>query len=247
MNLILLTESDFTAAAQCVLRDARAQHIVSILKSQLGDTLKVGLLNGNIGTASVQAIAFHGKIAEVSLRDVQLDQSPAAPLPITLFLALPRPRMLGRLLRDITSLGVKNIHLFHSKKVEPSFWQTPALSSDSIHERLLDGLTQARDTQLPSVHLHRKFREMMETQLQPLLTSHSGVLADPFSPRATPSLSPQKPVVLLIGPEGGLTDEEREQILQTGCQPLWLGSRILRVETAAHNAIGRLSHCLELP
>ncbi len=247
MNLILLTESDFTAATQCVLRDARAQHIVSILNSKLGDTLKVGLFNGNMGSASIQNIVHQGKVAEVTLHNVELNQEAPAPLPITLFLALPRPRMLGRLLRDITSLGVKNIHLFHSKKVENSFWQTPALNADSIHERVLDGLMQARDTALPTVHLHRKFRDAMDAHLQPMLTTHCGVLADPFSSHATPSLPVKKPVVLLIGPEGGFTDEEREHILHAGCQPLWLGSRILRVETAAHNAIGRLSHCMELP
>ncbi|MEZ5539589.1 MAG: 16S rRNA (uracil(1498)-N(3))-methyltransferase [Pseudomonadales bacterium] len=247
MNLILLTESDFTATSQCVLRDARALHITSILKSKLGDTLKVGLLNGKMGSASIQTITQQGKAAEVALYDVQLNQAPPAPLAITLFLALPRPRMLGRLLRDVTSLGVKNIHLFHSKKVENSFWQTPELTPDSIHHRLLDGLTQARDTALPTVHLHRTFREVLDTQLPTLLTTHTGVLADPFSPRATPSLTPQKPIALLIGPEGGFTDEERTQILEIGCQPLWLGSRILRVETAVHNAIGRLSDHWELP
>jgi RsmE family RNA methyltransferase len=111
----------------------------------------------------------------------------------------------------------------------------------------LEGLAQARDTHLPTVHLHRHFREVSDTLLPALLQTHIGVVADPFSPRTTPTLPAQKPIALLIGPEGGFTDEERTQLLAKNCQPLWLGSRILRVETAVHNAIGRLGSLMELP
>jgi RsmE family RNA methyltransferase len=155
--------------------------------------------------------------------------------------------MLGRLLRDVTSLGVKNIHLFHSSKVENSFWQTPTLREDSVREYLWDGLTQAKDTRLPSVQQHRRFHDVTNTLLPTLLQTHTGVLADPFSPQATPALAPQRATLLVIGPEGGFTETERTQFLAAGCQPIWLGSRILRVETAVHNAIGRLSHLLDLP
>lgn len=44
----------------------------------------------------------------------------------------------------------------------------------------------------------------------------------------------------MIGPEGGFTADERTQLLQAGCAPLWLGSRILRVETAVLTALGQL-------
>ena len=252
MNILLLTDSDFAAPAQCLLQDARAQHVAKVLKSAIGDTLKVGILNGNIGSARVHTLTQNGTDVQLLLDNVLLDQAPPAPLPVTLLLALPRPRMLGRLLRDVTSLGVKNIHLFGSQKVENSFWQTPALKPASMHERLLDGLAQARDTVLPSVHLHRHFREVTDTLLPQLLQTHIGVLADPFSPHSTPALSSKQSsakqsVALLIGPEGGFTNEERTHLLAENCQPLWLGSRILRVETAVHNAIGRLGSLMELP
>jgi RsmE family RNA methyltransferase len=247
VNIILLTDSDFTSATHCTLQGERALHIVNILKSTVGDTLRVGVLNGNMGSAQIVAISGTGSSTQIQLHLIQLDQTPSTPLPITLLLALPRPRMLGRLLRDVTSLGIKHIHLFGSNKVENSYWQTPALKPDSVHEKLLEGLAQARDTHLPTVHLHRHFREVSDTLLPALLQTHIGVVADPFSPRATPTLPAQKPVALLIGPEGGFTDEERTQLLAKNCQPLWLGSRILRVETAVHNAIGRLGSLMELP
>jgi 16S rRNA (uracil1498-N3)-methyltransferase len=242
VNIIPLTDMDFIAPAQCVLRDERARHIVQVLKSQTGGTLRVGKIDGSLGTATIIAITSS---SEIEL-NVQLDEQPPAPLPLTLLLALPRPKMLGRLLRDVTSLGVKNIHLFHSDKVEKSYWQTPSLAADYVHNKLIEGLAQARDTALPIIHQHRRFRDVIETVLPELLQTHTGVLADPFSHGANIEKSLQ-PLALMIGPEGGFTDDERQRILSAGCQPLWLGSRILRVETAVHVAIGRLSHQMDLP
>ncbi len=242
MNIIPLTDTDFTDAQHCVLRDERARHIVQVLKSQMGDTLRVGKTDGLLGTATITAMILPDEIA----LNVQLDEQPPAPLPLTLLLALPRPKMLGRLLRDVTSLGVKNIHLFHSDKVEKSYWQTPSLAADYVHNKLIEGLAQARDTTLPTIHQHRRFRDVIETVLPELLQTHNGVLADPFSHGADITTS-TCPLALVIGPEGGFTDDERQRILNAGCQPLWLGSRILRVETAVHVAIGRLSHQMDLP
>lgn len=228
---------DFTSPEHGVLRDARASHIVQVLKSTVGDTLRVGRINGQLGTASITAISAAG---EVDIT-VQLDEPPPAPLPLTLLLALPRPKMLGRLLRDVTSLGVKDIHLFQSDKVEKSYWQTPSLAPAYVHDKLIEGLAQARDTLLPTIHQHRRFRDITSEVLPRLLETHTGVLADPFSRHADIAVSSQ-PLALVIGPEGGFTDKERQQILEAGCQPLWLGSRILRVETAVHVAIGHLGN-----
>ncbi len=175
-----------------------------------------------------------------------LDEQPPVPLPLTLVLALPRPKMLGRLLRDVTSLGIKHIHLFHSEKVEKSYWQTPSLAPAYVHSKLIDGLAQARDTLLPTIHQHRHFRDVISQVLPDLLRTHTGVLADPFSPGAEIAAS-MKPLALVIGPEGGFTDNERQQILDTGYKPLWLGSRILRVETAVHVAVGHLGNKIGLP
>jgi 16S rRNA (uracil1498-N3)-methyltransferase len=242
VNIIPLTDMDFTSPECGVLRDARARHIVQVLKSAVGDTLRVGCINGQLGTASITAISGSGEV-EIA---VHLDEQPPAPLPLTLLLALPRPKMLGRLLCDVTSLGVKHIHLFQSDKVEKSYWQTPSLAPAYVHDKLVEGLAQARDTVLPTIHQHRRFRDISGEVLPALLETHTGVLADPFSRHADIAVSSQ-PLALVIGPEGGFTEPERQQILDTGCQPLWLGSRILRVETAVHVAIGHLGNKMGMP
>jgi 16S rRNA (uracil1498-N3)-methyltransferase len=47
----------------------------------------------------------------------------------------------------------------------------------------------------------------------------------------------ERPIVLVIGPEGGFTSEERKSLKEAGASPLWLGPHVLRVETAAEAAM----------
>jgi RsmE family RNA methyltransferase len=246
MNIIALTANDFTDHHRdtCILQDERAVHILRTLKSVVGDTVRVGLIGDKLGNAVVTAIDTTA--STVNLR-ISLTETPPTALPITLLLALPRPKMLGRLLRDVTSLGVKNIHFFQSDKVEKSYWQTPSLAPAYIDNKLREGLAQARDTIKPNIHLHKNMRDVMNDVLPALLQTHQGVLADPFSPGADIAAPADKPLALVIGPEGGFTEDERQKFLNAGCQPLWLGSRILRVETAVHVAIGHLGTKLTLP
>ena len=51
------------------------------------------------------------------------------------------------------------------------------------------------------------------------------------------SWSGQEAVVLLVGPEGGLTDEERSACEDAGFRPAALSPTILRFETAAVAAL----------
>ena len=54
MNLVLFSQADFIGDNLVAIRDTRRlQHITSIHQSKLGDTLKVGLINGKIGSGEI--------------------------------------------------------------------------------------------------------------------------------------------------------------------------------------------------
>mgnify|MGYP003707678491 CR=1 FL=1 len=80
-------------------------------------------------------------------------------------LALPRPKMLKRLLVDAASLGIKNIVLVNAAKVDKSYWQTPNLKGELLREKLLLGLEQAGDPVMPSLRLAPRFRPFVEDEL----------------------------------------------------------------------------------
>ena len=200
----------------------------------MGDTLQVGKINGNMGTA--QIIAIDAK--QLILR-VDLSQPPPAALPLVLVLALPRPQMLKRILQNIAEFGIKELHLINSNKVEKSYWQTPSLQADAIEQRLRQGLSQAKDTVLPAVHLHPRFKPFVEDALPTLIAHRDAFIAHPYTEQAAPAASTQ-PRLLVIGPEGGFSDYEVERMQQQGVQAFTMGSRIYKVE----NAVSLLSQQL---
>ncbi len=93
-----------------------------------------------------------------------MDSKPP-PLPLNLVLALPRPKMLKRLLIDAASLGIKRIVLINAWKVDKSYWRTPNLKAGLLREKLLLGLEQAGDTVLPELIQAPRFRPFVEDDL----------------------------------------------------------------------------------
>ncbi|PIE44189.1 MAG: 16S rRNA (uracil(1498)-N(3))-methyltransferase [Gammaproteobacteria bacterium] len=235
MNLILLYPSDLISATTAQLTDRRFFHIKSILKAKVGDSLRVGLIDGKMGTGIVESLSQ----SDVKLSLSQIDTSPPKPLPVTLLLALPRPKMLKRVLQCSTAMGVKEVHLINSYKVEKSFWGSPWLSTDRIHDNLLLGLEQAQDTTLPKVYLHKLFKPFVEDRLPGICGNGKRLVAHPYSATDCP-LQQVDHITLAIGPEGGFTDYEIGKLMAQGFKPIKMGQRILRVETAVPALLAKL-------
>ncbi|MDT8440939.1 MAG: 16S rRNA (uracil(1498)-N(3))-methyltransferase [Desulfuromonadales bacterium] len=234
MNLILLEDGDFVAADRVVLRGRRLQHIRDVLRAETGQSLRVGRLNGSLGTAGVVSFAAE----QVELR-VVLDQPPPAPQPLTLLLALPRPKVLKRILQAVAGLGVKQVVLLNSWRVDKSYWQSPLLTPAALRAQLLLGLEQGRDTVLPEVLSRPRFKPFVEDELPQLLAGHTGYLADPGATVPCPAAA-SGPLLLAVGPEGGFIPYEVDLLTAAGLQPVHLGARALRVETAVAALLGRL-------
>lgn len=236
MNLILLNPSDLNDDGHVSITDPRRlTHLREVHRSSPGDQLIVGIEGGNMGKALLKELTTERAYFQLE----SLNEAPPPPLPVHLVLALPRPRMLARTLEHVTALGVKAITLLHTKRVEKSYWQSPELRPDKIHQHLVLGLEQARDTQLPSVTLSKGFRPFLQQQLPDLLSQRRGLVAHPGMANACPR-GISDPTLLLIGPEGGFIAWEVEQLLLAGCEGVHLGPRILRVETAVTALLSRL-------
>ena len=247
MNIILFERRECTPGNCVVLHDHRAKHIVKILKSQPGDFVRVGEVNGGIGTGEVLTIQrkypFVVELA-VSLSDNQV----AAPA-VDLLLALPRPIMLKRILSQVAALGIGTIYLINANRVEKSFWDAGILQKEEYRPHLIHGLEQAVDTRVPKILIYRSFRRFAEGHLPKISTQYSSLLiAHPHSGRKLSNcLSKQNGKVLYaIGPEGGWVDFEVEKFLAAGMCSFSIGSRILKVDTAVVSIHGGISQILEV-
>lgn len=236
MNLIILFESDFTDSShsQVILTGRRKEHLISVFRADKGKTLHVGLLNGNVGEGVVESIN-----SKEAVMTVHLLTSPPSPLPITLLLALPRPKSLKKAIEAVTSLGVKTIYLMESWRVEKSFWSSPVLSKETLEEQLILGLEQARDTTLPTINIRRRFKPFIEDEIPSIIKESRALAAHPYGASPCPR-GLNTAVTLAVGPEGGFIPYEIELLKKYGFEPVSLGERILRVEYALPALIGRI-------
>ena len=236
MNIILLDPKQ-AVNSQCYELDLRQEeHLKKVIKAQVGDTLRVGVINGQMGLAQYLGENEQGRL-EVKI--VRLDQMPPTPLPLTLVLALPRPNMLKRTLLNISAMGVKKIILLNSAKVEKSYWQSPVLKADNLQRILLEGLEQARDTILPELQMMTRFRPYVEDILPREVSGKLALLAHPYQADDCP-INLKQDAILAIGPEGGWNEFEVSKWHEVGFKSVHLGERILKVETAVPVLLSRL-------
>jgi RsmE family RNA methyltransferase len=235
LNLILLFRDDFVDGGTRVrLSGRRLRHIREVHGAVPGDTLSVGLEGDRIGTGRVTHLD-----EELLEMDVELLLRPPEPLPLTLVLALPRPKVLRRVLSAVSAMGVKRLFLINAYRVEKSFWQSPVLSRESVNAHLILGLEQARDTILPEVFFRDRFKPFVEDELPGLARGTLAVVAHPAARQECPRNAGQ-PVTLAIGPEGGFIPYEIEKLISAGFSAVTLGERILSVETAVPFLVSRL-------
>jgi 16S rRNA (uracil1498-N3)-methyltransferase len=137
-------------------------------------------------------------------------------------------------------MGVKRIFLMNAWRVEKSYWSSPRLSDENLLLQRLLGLEQgAVDTVLPEIETKRLFRPFVERELGTISEGTRRLLAHPVADDECPR-GLREPVTLVIGPEGGFIEAEIGSLRRQGFQPVSVGQRVMRVETAVAALIGRL-------
>jgi RsmE family RNA methyltransferase len=236
MNLLLLSPAELRGEHGACVEAARYPPRAGLWPPAPGRVLRAGLRNGALGSARVERV----EDGRVHLA-LALAEDPPPPLPLTLVHALPRPKMLRRVLRSATELGIKRIVLLNSSRVEKSYWSSPLLAPERLESYLLTGLEQAGDSVLPEVGLRTRFRPFVEDELPSLAAGSRCLVAQPGAPAVAPRAC-NGALTLAIGPEGGFTGFELELLGAAGFAPVALGARTLRVETAVPALVAALTH-----
>jgi RsmE family RNA methyltransferase len=235
VNLVLLEPGELRPDGTAALGGRRAAHVLGVLGAAAGDVVQAGVVGGRLGAAEV----VRAEAGEVLLRPA-LDRDPPPPSPVSLLLALPRPKILRRVLQAAASMGVKRIVLLGSWRVEKSYFASPLLAPEALRAELLLGLEQGRDTALPDVSIRRFFKPFVEDELDGAFPEPARLLAHPAGAAPLEALRPAGPrAALAVGPEGGWTAYEAEQLRARGFAPFSLGPRALRVDAAVPFAIGQ--------
>lgn len=242
MNLILFEPSELQRPLP--RSDRRAQHLLTVLRRNVGDSFDAGLINGPRGKATLTAIT-----ADVLTLSFAWGQPPAPPAPLTLIVGLPRPQTARDILRDATTLGVAAIHFVQTEKAERSYAQSTLWSSDEWRRHVLTGAEQAFDTHIPAITHGDTLAEALarfparDASAPGESRTPARIALDNYeSPAALGAFQPvaDAAVTLAIGAERGWSERERGFLREHGFVFAHLGARVLRTETAVVAALAIL-------
>jgi 16S rRNA (uracil1498-N3)-methyltransferase len=230
VNLIIVERHEVGDSGEVTLTGSRAAHLLRVLHVEPGHHVRVGMLEGPRGSATVQSVG-HDTVTLNCVLEADIPPRPA----IDLLLAVPRPKVMRRLWAQIAALGVGQIILTNAEKVERNYFDTHVLAAETYRPLLIEGLQQARDTRLPAVSIHRQFKVLVEDHLDPLFAQGLRVMADPSATKPLGDVvraSGEERILLAIGPEGGWNAFELDLLRAHGFHSAGMGPRTLRTDTA---------------
>lgn len=213
------------------LNENAAHHLARVLRVNVGEALI--LFNGKGGEYTAEIIQVTKKGVEVQIgafveRDVE------SPLRIELAQGIARGEKMDLIVQKSVELGVAaitplvtergNVRLQGEREAKRHLhWQSVMISA----------CEQSGRNTIPSINAPLSLQAWLPT----VKAQHKFVLSPHVNKKLPASIPHNESVVILIGPEGGLSEAEVALAVSYGFQPLILGPRVLRTETAALAAI----------
>lgn len=238
MNLLLI-EPEEVDGERARIGGERARHLREVLGALPGKRLRVGVVNGAQGEAEVRTVG--PDLVELGL---VLDPVVRPRPTVDLVIAIPRPKTLAKLLPEVVSMGVDRLILLRTWKVEKPYLESELLRPAGYGPLVRAGAMQGRTTHLPEITVEPLFRPWIEDHAPAWAADHRvRWVMHPHAARSTAQVGPLQPAgraVIAIGPEAGLVDFEVERFAAAGFEPLTMGVRPLRVETAVVAALAQL-------
>ena len=216
------------------LPEDAAAHLVRVLRLQPGDPCVLFNGDGFDRDARIISVGKREVLAEiVGSRPVDNE----SPLAITLLQGIARGEKMDLILQKATELGVVRILPVSSERSEVKLdAQRADRRVAHWREVVVSACEQSGRARVPEVGAPQPLAQAAA------LREGRGLLLDPFAEQTLSALqgSELRTCTLAIGPEGGWSPRDREQLAAAGFEGLRLGPRILRTETAGIAAIAAL-------
>jgi len=230
----LYCDLPLSPGAEIVLPDAAARHAVSVLRLQVGDALN--LFNGTGGEYRASLVAVNKR--ETRVRLIEFDATEReSPVDITLALGISAGERMDYSLQKATELGVTAIAPLATER------SVVKLAGERADKRLqhwqhvvIAACEQCGRNRVPAVAPVQK----IYAYLAAVDRNKRLLMLSPDAGTPLKRVASAAAAVLLIGAEGGLAPSEYQAAQACGFEPVNLGPRILRTETAPVAALALL-------
>lgn len=231
----LFVDTPLSVGIEVALNAEASRYLGSVLRMAAGRPLQ--LFNGQGGHFLARIVSANKKQVTV-LTEAFEDCEKESPLAIHLGIGLSKGDRFDWVVQKATELGVNSITPLVTVRSEVKLnaertnkkichWQQIAISA----------CEQCQRNRIPTIHSPEKLDNWLQARDEDLKL----VLHHRADKALSAYTSPQS-VALVIGPEGGLNNEEIEQAIKAGFHPLLMGPRVLRTETAPIVALSLLQH-----
>jgi len=170
-NRILFTPDEFfeneKRRARLRASDARFDHLRTVLKkTREGETVKMTILNEGLAVGRIVTTDNDEDEDGVLIEVVVLEEEKKKKkknVKVSLLLAMPRPKVLRRLLSVFAQFGVENVHLFKAEKTERFYFQSDVLAQEMLVREFTRGVEQnAVDSSFPNASKCRGLKQVLE-------------------------------------------------------------------------------------
>lgn len=216
------------------LHGEEARHLTRVLRVQAGQRFEI----------SDNHSAYLGEVTEarggrVAFRVIEPIASAEAPVRIALLASLFKFDRFEWMVEKATELGVERIVPLQAERTEKGLFEASHKRAERWRRIAREASQQSRRTRLPEIAAGVKLEQAVEERSAFRWFLEEGEAAPLLA--ALPAIrAPHSSAALLLGPEGGWTEAEREAARNAGWVPVSLGPQVLRAETAAAAAIAIL-------
>jgi 16S rRNA (uracil1498-N3)-methyltransferase len=231
----IFTSQALAENSPLVLAEAQSHYLSKVLRMQAGRELI--LFNGEGGEYTAEISTVHKKHVDVAIKDFSAENRQSH-LQLELAIGVSRGERMDWVLQKATELGVTKITPLMTERTEVKLggeradkkmehWQQILISAcEQCQRNLLPELTEPK--------LYSEWVSQCKADLKFVLHHRDN--------KGLPQDKSSQNVALLVGPEGGLDDDEIAQAIAQGFTSLTLGPRVLRTETAPVAAISLVQY-----
>ncbi|MDY6992407.1 MAG: 16S rRNA (uracil(1498)-N(3))-methyltransferase [Pseudomonadota bacterium] len=224
----VFVDRPLTAGETVTVDKATYHYLFNVLRLRSGASLRV--FNGQGGEYSAQLLNLSKKTAQLQIEAFQATERESA-LTLTLIQAVCRPEHMDYALQKAVELGVQQIIPLRTERSPPLDQNRLAKRHQHWQQVIIQACEQCGRNRLPQLHALLSFAaglaQTQQHQLKFMLAPQGQQRLSDFSAQRVPSIA------VLIGAEGGLTEEEMQLAQQLGYNDIHLGPRVLRTETAS--------------
>jgi len=210
------------------LTGPEAEHLVRVLRAEVGQIYEISD-NQDVYLAEIET----ARKSLVSFRVTEKLPQLAPAVKVTLVSALFKFDRFEWLLEKAVELGVAAVQPFEATRTEHGLAPASAKRRARWEKIAVEASQQSRRAHLPQIEPTVRFAEALQQPATVRLLLDEDADAPPLLGQLPERRTTEDTVALLLGPEGGWTDEERSAARTASWLPCSLGRTILRAETAA--------------